>query len=173
MLQPFDTVINRPFKQWLEETTDDYVDCVEAEKGENYKWSVSDKRIMVTYIITKAMERLKTKEGIEMVKKAFLNCGVSIRPDGTEGFLIKIKDIKEEEIDFTGWEDAPEIVVKGEEPVDILCDDEQLVEAVNDELLRITSYHEEVIMKLKDRLNKARVESLRQKSQTYRTTSLT
>ncbi|KAM6514064.1 hypothetical protein FALCPG4_015236 [Fusarium falciforme] len=89
-----------------------------------------------------------------MVKKAFLNCGISISPDGTEDWLIRIKDIPSDQIDFTGWEEAEEVIVKAEDSVDPLCDDEEFLVADDDELLLRTRYHEEVVKQLQERLRK-------------------
>ncbi|TVY73657.1 hypothetical protein Focb16_v004401 [Fusarium oxysporum f. sp. cubense] len=77
---------------------------------------------------------------------------MSILPDGSEDSFIKIKGTKDEEIDFTGWEKIEEIKVEDDQPVDFLCDDEQLIEADDDELLLLTRYHEEVMTKVRDRL---------------------
>ncbi|EEU38504.1 uncharacterized protein NECHADRAFT_88606 [Fusarium vanettenii 77-13-4] len=152
LLQPLDTAINAPFKRWLQEATDEYIEQIEREKGEDFKWSVSDKRVMVTHVVASALKRLSAKS--EMVKKAFLNCGISIRPDGAEDWLIRIKDIPSDQIDFTGWEEAEEVIVKDEDPVDPLCDDEEFLVADDDELLLHTQYHEEVIKQLQERLRK-------------------
>ncbi|KAM5344618.1 hypothetical protein ACJ41O_013153 [Fusarium nematophilum] len=118
LLQPLDTAINRPFKIWLEEATADFVDRMEEEKGADFKWSVSDKRIMVTHIVSAALQRLR--EDPEMIQKSFQQCGISIHPDGSEDSLIRIKDMPSEKIDFTGWEHAEEITVKEEDEVERL-----------------------------------------------------
>ncbi|EEU38462.1 uncharacterized protein NECHADRAFT_88644 [Fusarium vanettenii 77-13-4] len=136
----------------LAEATDEYVERMEREKGEDFNWSVSDKRVMVTHVVASALKRLNAQS--EMVKKAFLNCGISVRPDGTEDWLIRIKDILSDQIDFTGWEEAEEVIVKDEDPVGPLCDDEEFLAADDDELLLRTRYHEEVIKQLQERLRK-------------------
>lgn len=41
-----------------------------------------------------------------MVRKAFENCGISIRPDGSQIDRISIKDIPKDSISFEGWEAA-------------------------------------------------------------------
>jgi transcriptional/translational regulatory protein YebC/TACO1 len=154
LLQPLDTAVNKPFKEWLEEAIDEYEERIIAEKGSDFKWSVSDKRVMITHVVARACERLNSAEGAEIVRKSFLNCGISILPDGSEDSFIKIKGIKDDEINFTGWETAEEIVIEDDAPVDSLCDDEELIEADDDDLLLLTRYHEEVVKKLQARLRK-------------------
>jgi DDE superfamily endonuclease len=52
ILQPLDTHINKPFKEYLQEATKEYMDHQEDETGiEAEKWSVSNKRIMVTHVV--------------------------------------------------------------------------------------------------------------------------
>jgi hypothetical protein len=106
LLQPLDIAVNKPFKEWLEEAIDEYEERILAEKGEDFKWSVSDKRVMITYVVARACKRLNSAEGVKIVRKSFLNCGISILPDGSEDTFIKIKGIKDDEINFTGWEIA-------------------------------------------------------------------
>ncbi|KAG6058507.1 hypothetical protein E4U32_004586 [Claviceps aff. humidiphila group G2b] len=63
----------------------------EKESGKDPKpWSVSDKRIMT-------IETLKSRG--DMVKKAFLDVGISIKPDGSEDHLILIKNARPDQID--------------------------------------------------------------------------
>ncbi|KAJ3454585.1 hypothetical protein MRS44_013185 [Fusarium solani] len=132
LLQPLDTAINAPFKQWLQEATDEYVERIEKEKGEDFK---------------------------------------CIRSDGTEDWLIRIKDIPSDQIDFTGWEEAEEIIVNDEDPVDNLYDDEELLAADDDELLLRTRYHEEAVKKLQERLKKKGTQSLRKEGRSDPTTA--
>ncbi|RFU23983.1 hypothetical protein B7463_g12354, partial [Scytalidium lignicola] len=69
LLQPLDTAVNGPFKQWLREESDQYMESVESEHPD-FKWTTSD----------------------------------NIQPDGSEDSQIKVKDILDTAIDFTGWE---------------------------------------------------------------------
>jgi transcriptional/translational regulatory protein YebC/TACO1 len=154
LLQPLDIAVNKPFKEWLEEAIDEYEKRILAEKGEDFKWSVSDKRVMIAYVVARACERLNSAEGVKIVRKSFLNCGISILPDGSEDTFIKIKGNKDDEINFTGWEITEGIVIEDDAPVDSLCDDEELIEADDDELLLLTRYHEEAVKKLQARLRK-------------------
>jgi len=52
-----------------------------------------------------------------MIWRSFIHTGINVAVDGSENNLISIKDIKKEEIDFTGWE-SQEQVIKEETFVD-------------------------------------------------------
>ncbi|KAM5380051.1 hypothetical protein ACJZ2D_003698 [Fusarium nematophilum] len=134
----------------LGEATDEYVECKEREEGPDFIWTVSEKRIMITHVVAAAIQQLEARP--EMVAKAFLNCGISVRPDGAEDNLIRIKDISPDQIDFTGWEEAEEITVKAEDPVDTLLDDIEFIGADDEELMMMTRYHEELVVHLKEKL---------------------
>ena len=81
-LQPLDTAINKVFKQWLREAADDYITEREERLGAFEKWSISDKRIMTTWIVATAAKRLY-EERQEMTQQAFIQCSITIRPDST------------------------------------------------------------------------------------------
>lgn len=117
-LQPLDTAINKPFKQWLREAADEYIADREERLGAFEKWSVSDKRIMTTWIVAIAAKKLYS-ERKEMVQRAFVQCGITIRPDGTQDDQIKLKDIPATDIDFSGWETAYESYIKQEDHCEI------------------------------------------------------
>jgi hypothetical protein len=127
MLQPLDTAVNKLIKDWIREFILDYE--LEQERKGKTRWSVSDRRIMTTWVIARAFERLKTKK--DLIEKAFLDVGITVRPDGSQDNLIRIKGI--DEIDFTGWETASEITIKSEELVSRLCDEEELSFGPEDE----------------------------------------
>ncbi|KAI8416164.1 hypothetical protein FOFC_03070 [Fusarium oxysporum] len=105
---------------WLREEMELY----EAEEARKRKteWSVSDKRVMTTWIVARAFERLKNNR--DMISKAFLEAGITVRPDGSQDNLIRIKGI--DDIDFKGWEEAGDISIQSEELVHRLCDGEEL-----------------------------------------------
>lgn len=78
---------------------------------------------MTTWVVARAIKRLRNRP--DLVEKAFLDCGITVRPDGSQDHLISIKDI--DKIDSTGWEDAEELQVKSEEIVDRIYDGEEFV----------------------------------------------
>ncbi|KFA55586.1 hypothetical protein S40293_09216 [Stachybotrys chartarum IBT 40293] len=129
MLQPLDTAVNKPFKKWLQDATEEYVAAREA-KGLT-EWSVSDKRIMITWAVAKAAKYLQNRP--ELIQQAFIQCGISIRPDGSEDSLIRIKDIPIEAIDLSGWKEQEEAIIKDEALVDEIEDDNQIIVAGDDE----------------------------------------
>ena len=57
---------------------------------------------MTTHVVAAAAQRLREKP--DLVRKSFIQCGISIAADGSQDDLIKIKDIPSSEIDFSGWE---------------------------------------------------------------------
>jgi hypothetical protein len=130
LLQPLDTAINAPFKLWLEEFTDEYITKKEKEKPD-MKWTVSERRIMTTWVVAKAIRRLE--EHLEIVQRAFIHTGISIRPDGSQTSLIRIKGIEPSQIDFQGWETIEEPTIKTEpyeeEPVTLLEEANQFITA--------------------------------------------
>ncbi|QKD57515.2 uncharacterized protein FOBCDRAFT_186614 [Fusarium oxysporum Fo47] len=120
LLQPLDTTINRLFKQFYREEMDIY-ELEEERKGKTY-WTISERRIMTTWIVHRAWERIKKERDI--IRDSFLRAGITTRPDGSQDHLISIKGI--ENIDFSGWERAGDTSIKSEELVDRLCDEEEL-----------------------------------------------
>jgi hypothetical protein len=120
LVQPLDVSINRLFKIYYREEMLLYELDVE-ERGKT-EWSVSDRRIMTTWITQRAWERVKQHRDI--IEKSFLDTGITVRPDGSQDNDIRIKGLGI--VDFTGWEEATDISIKSEELVDRLCDDEEL-----------------------------------------------
>ncbi|KAJ0135266.1 Peroxisomal targeting signal 2 receptor [Fusarium oxysporum f. sp. albedinis] len=120
LLQPLDTTIHRLFKQFYREEMDIY-ELEEERKGKTY-WTISERRIMTTWIVHRAWERIKKERDI--IRDSFLRAGITTRPDGSQDHLISIKGI--ENIDCSGWEKAGDTSIKSEELVDRLCDEEEL-----------------------------------------------
>jgi hypothetical protein len=120
LIQPLDTTMNKLFKQYYREEMDIY-ELEEERKGKT-EWSVKDRRIMTTWIVKRAWDRIKTQKNV--ISGSFLRAGITIRPDGSQDHEISIKGITD--IDFTGWETACDISIKSEELVDRLCDEEEL-----------------------------------------------
>lgn len=50
-------------------------------------------------------EAIKSLEP-KLIQRAFLHTGISIRPDGSQDDLIRIKGINTTDIDWNGWEKA-------------------------------------------------------------------
>jgi hypothetical protein len=54
ILQPLYTTVNKPFKELLREHTELYMDAREDAGDDVEKWSVRQKRIMVTHLVAEA-----------------------------------------------------------------------------------------------------------------------
>jgi hypothetical protein len=100
-LQPLDTAVNGPFKKLLQQAADEYIERLEKEERLPEFWSVKDRRIMATHIVAIAWAHLSADK--ELIRKAFLNCGIFIHPDGREDQLISIKGVNNTAIDPNGW----------------------------------------------------------------------
>jgi hypothetical protein len=70
-----------------------------------YEWDPSRKRIMTTYLVARAIQRL-IKEKPDLIAKSFLDCGLSVAKDGSEDHLIRIKDAPPGYFTFEGWQEA-------------------------------------------------------------------
>jgi hypothetical protein len=98
ILQPLDTHINKPFKEYLQDATEEYMDRREDETGtEAEKWSVSDKRIMVTHVVADAWKRFCTEKQA-VVCKAFQDVGLFLPVDGSQDHLLSIKGFGPDEL---------------------------------------------------------------------------
>ncbi|KFA70561.1 hypothetical protein S40285_08901, partial [Stachybotrys chlorohalonatus IBT 40285] len=133
LLQPLDTAINGPFKCWLRDEADLYTQKREDE-GEP-EWTVQEKRVMTTWIVSAAMETLETRT--DLIVKSFKDCDVSIAPDGLEDFKIHIKDIPNDQVDFSGWENTKEVIIKEEELVPASQDQDEIIVAGDDDDLEL------------------------------------
>lgn len=98
LLQPLDTAVNKPFKGYLREFTDQYIDEQEEKLGcEVESWSVSDKRVMTTHVVARAWEAF-CKEKRELIQKSFRDVGVTLPVDGSEDSLLKVKGFEAEDL---------------------------------------------------------------------------
>ena len=125
LIQPLNTAVNKAFKGLLREATE------ELTQGANISfWTVSDRRILTTKAVAQAWGQLDP----ELVRKAFIKCGISINPNGSQDQLIKIKDLPN--ISQEGWDtqEDPIIKIKAIEGQEILQDgDKDKVFDANDE----------------------------------------
>jgi hypothetical protein len=56
---------------------------------------------MATAVVARAWDRLR--KDVDLIKRAFLRCGISIHPGGTEDHLINIKGVDNSSLDPNGW----------------------------------------------------------------------
>lgn len=104
LFQPLDTAVNKPFKSYLREYTDTYIE-VRSRSNPAEKWSVSDKRIMVTHVVANAWSAF-TSEKDELIRKSFRDLGVTLPIDGSKDNQIRVKGF--ENINLGDWtEDLP------------------------------------------------------------------
>jgi hypothetical protein len=69
-----DAAVNKLFKELLREQIELYIDTRE-DAGDNIeKWSVSQKRVMVTYVVGEAQNPFCTTKK-SLIKKSFLDIG--------------------------------------------------------------------------------------------------
>jgi hypothetical protein len=127
---------------------------LEEEAKGKAEWSVSDRRIMTTWITLRAWERIKHER--EKIEKSFLDTGITSRPDGSEDTNTNIKGLGT--IDFTGWENASDISIKSEELVDRLCDNEEFTFGPDEE------FNEDTLIFALDNLKVPQLRSLLAKS---------
>jgi hypothetical protein len=101
LVQPLDTAVNGPFKKLLQEEADVYMEELENEDRMPDSWAIKDRREMATVIVARAWERLRSD--YKLIKQSFIQCGISIHPDGHEDHLINIKGVANSSIDPNGW----------------------------------------------------------------------
>jgi hypothetical protein len=106
LVQPLDTAVDAPFKKLLQEEADVYMEELENNGGMPQPWTLRDRRQMATVIVGRAWERLQADP--DLIQRAFLNCGISIHPDGSEDHLINIKVIENSSLDPNGWRGSSE-----------------------------------------------------------------
>ncbi len=108
LLQPLDTHINRPFKQWLREAVEEETAKWELQNP-GREWSVSDKRVLTTHAVAAAFQRLQDHSAT--IQKSFKDLGISIAADGSEDHLINIKGVDTAQIELQGWEQAEDVTL--------------------------------------------------------------
>jgi hypothetical protein len=93
---------------------------------------------MVTHIVAIAWAAMQADK--ELFRKAFLNCGIFIHPDGREDHLISIKGVDNTAIDPNGW--------FGYSQVGNALDEHAIVPDDDDLMTALVSAAEGVIIKL-------------------------
>jgi hypothetical protein len=89
-VQVCDTVVNRSLKARIEELADQYIDEHERDWVEG-KYSVSQRRVLLTKWVGQAWEDMHTEDG-DMIRQAFQQVGLGLPIDGSRDHEIKIKD---------------------------------------------------------------------------------
>lgn len=86
--QPLDVSINKVFKHQVAEA----IEQGEEQYPDNYKWTVGERRILLTQAVGIAFNWMKGKHGREIIKRSFKCTGISVSPDGSEDHLLSFKD---------------------------------------------------------------------------------
>jgi hypothetical protein len=90
-VQPLDVTINKRLKERIAELSEIHYDNHPEEYKAN-KYSVGDRRIMLTQWVGQAWEELH-KEQSDLIQQTFRDVGLSLNPDGSEDADLKIKDL--------------------------------------------------------------------------------
>ena len=99
LLQPLDTAVNKPFKELLREYTELYMNAKEDAEEDIKKWSVSQKQIIVTYVVNEAWTQF-CKEKKSLIEKSFVDVGLNIALDGLEDSKLLIKGYKHRKLEI-------------------------------------------------------------------------
>jgi hypothetical protein len=67
-----DTAVNKPFKDLLREQAELYTDAREDANDDIEKWSISQKRIMVTHVVGEAWNQFCTTKK-SLIEKSFVD----------------------------------------------------------------------------------------------------
>jgi hypothetical protein len=89
-VQVLDVLINKLIKGYIEEYEDLWIE-EHFEIWQSGKWSVGDRRILLTYWVAQAYERVHL-EHKDAIISCFKNVGLSLAVDGSEDHLLKVKD---------------------------------------------------------------------------------
>jgi hypothetical protein len=112
---------------------DEYIAQKEIDEkragNHDFAWTTSERRIMTTWVVDKAMTRLEEKADI--VRNAFIHTGIAVRPDLDERHSLRIKGFDFTQYDYSGWETAEAVVDEvrlfEEVPVTSLDDQEEYI----------------------------------------------
>jgi len=102
LLQPLDTAVNKPFKEYLREYTDTYLDEQTTNGHDATKSSVSDKRILTTHVVGRAWHAF-CQHKQKLIMKAFRDVGVTLPIDGSRDNEIHIKGFTPAEVALGDW----------------------------------------------------------------------
>jgi hypothetical protein len=106
-VQVLDVLINKLIKAYIEEYEDQWVEA-NFELWQSGKWSVGERRILMTHWVAQAFERVHI-EYKDAIIACFKSVGLSLSVDGSEDHLLKVQDCPN--LDFGDWEKAPERTV--------------------------------------------------------------
>jgi hypothetical protein len=95
-IQVCDIVINKSLKTRIKELADQYINEHKVEWVEG-KYSVGDRRVLLTKWVRQAWEDLYTQDG-DIIRQAFKQVGLGLSINGSQDHEIKIKDFPEVQV---------------------------------------------------------------------------
>ena len=115
LLQPLDTAVNKPFKEYLREYTDIYLDEQAVNGHDMTTSSVSDKRILTTHVVARAWSAFCQQKPY-LIRKAFRDVGVTLPISGSCDDEIHIKGFTAAEVALGDWRsDLPIPIAESQE----------------------------------------------------------
>jgi hypothetical protein len=126
-VQVLDVLINKLIKQYIEEYEDLWVEQ-NFELWQSGKWSIGDRRVLMTHWVAQAFERVHM-EHKDAIIACFKNVGLSLAVDGSEDHLLKVRDCPN--LTVGDWQKAPEGTA--ENPAMIDEDGESTIEVDSNE----------------------------------------
>ena len=108
-------LINKLIKAYIEEYEDIWIE-EHFDEWEAGKWPVGERRILMTYWVAKAFERVHL-EHKDAIITCFKNVGLSLAVDSSEDHLLKVRDCPN--LTVGDWQRA----LEGSEAAPILVDD--------------------------------------------------
>ena len=91
LVQPLDVSINKPFKQLVEEASEQHY-YTHTEQWMQGKISVSERRILISQWVGEAWEKLSQQYKDTMIR-SFRKCGISLPIDGSQDTEINIEGV--------------------------------------------------------------------------------
>ena len=106
-VQVLDMAINKPLKDRIKELSEIHYDN-NIEQWEHCKYSIGDRRIMITKWVGQTWRELHSKQS-HVIVKAFQRLGLTLAIDGSEDEELYVKDIPD--IQVGDWTCAEEILL--------------------------------------------------------------
>ena len=128
-VQVLDVLINKLIKAYIAEYEDLWLE-ENFELWESGKWSVGERRILMTHWVYKAFERVHLEHKNAIIS-CFKNVGLSLPVDGSEDHLLKIRDLPG--ITVGDWQRGPEGTAENPALVNNDDDIESTIEVDNKE----------------------------------------
>ena len=102
-VQVLDVLINKLIKGYIEEYEDLWIE-ENFEIWQSGKWSVGDRRILLTHWVAQAFERVHL-EHKDAIIACFKSVGLSLAIDGSEDHLLKVRDCPN--LTIGDWQQVP------------------------------------------------------------------